>query len=182
MEKSVGVITNNDYFYQKIYLCLGESCQVYRADATGGMGAVIFDCDSMLSAAPEGCITAGRDEGCMLRTPFSDEELIAAVSETRAAPVLGIGDRCAYLRGRKIKLTELELSLLCRLMSAKGEFVSREQLLSDVWHGEAERGIVNVYIHYLREKLEADGEKIILSSRQFGYCISKRYLSEEEIC
>ena len=87
MEKSVGVITNNDYFYQKIYLCLGESRLVYRADATGGMGAVIFDCDSMLSAAPEGCITAGRDEGCMLRTPFSDEELAAIDRITKNADI-----------------------------------------------------------------------------------------------
>ena len=182
MEKSVGVVTSNDYFFQKIYLCLKDSCSVYRADTVGGVGAVIFDCDSMLSTAPEGCITAGRDEGCILQTPFSDEELIAAISETRAAPVLTLGDRCAYLRGKKIKLTELELELLGRLMEAQGEFVSREELLSDVWHGEAERGIVNVYIHYLREKLEADGEKIILSSRKLGYCITKRHLSEAEVC
>ena len=182
MENSVGVITNNDYFYQKIYLCLCDSRRVYRADVTDGVGALIFDCDSMISPPPEGCITAGRDESCMLKTPFSDAELEAAIADTKSAPVLSLGERCAYLRGRKIKLTDLELELLRRLMEARGEYVSRDQLLEDVWHGEAERGIVNVYIHYLREKLESDGEKIILSSRQYGYCISGKHLSGEEVC
>ena len=39
---------------------------------------------------------------------------------------------------------------------------------------------MNVYIHYLREKLEADGEKIILSSRSHGYKIDEKYLTEGE--
>ena len=60
-------------------------------------------------------------------------------------------------------------------MSANGEFVSREEILSQVWNGDADCGIINVYIHYLREKIE-HGEKIILSSRKQGYCIDEKYL------
>ena len=64
------------------------------------------------------------------------------------------------------------MHLLC---SADGEFVSREEILHSVWSGDADPGIINVYVHYLREKLE-DGEKIIVSSRKNGYKIDGRYL------
>ena len=36
-----------------------------------------------------------------------------------------------------------------------------------------------MYVHYLREKLER-GEKIIISSRNHGYKIDAKYLSEVE--
>ena len=54
----------------------------------------------------------------------------------------------------------------------------REEILSTVWGGEADSGVINVYIHYLREKLEVCGEKIILSSRKCGYKIDEKYLGE----
>ena len=49
------------------------------------------------------------------------------------------------------------------IIEAGGEAVSREEILERVWHGEADGGIVNVYIHYLREKLESGGERQQLS-------------------
>ena len=39
--------------------------------------------------------------------------------------------------------------------------------------------MINVYIHYLREKLELCGEKIIIASREAGYRIDKRFLGGE---
>ena len=44
-----------------------------------------------------------------------------------------------------------------------------------VWHGDADGGIVNVYIHYLREKLEDCGERVIIASRGRGYSLSEKY-------
>ena len=88
--------------------------------------------------------------------------------------------RLAYLDGKEIKLTEVEASLLGRLISASGEFVSRGELLRGVWGDSADGGVLNVYIHYLREKLEVCGEKIILSSRSAGYGIDKKYLTRGE--
>ena len=72
-------------------------------------------------------------------------------------------------------MTELEAALLALLISADGDFVSREEILKRVWQNDADPGIINVYIHYLREKIER-GEKIILSSRKRGYGIDEKYL------
>lgn len=111
--------------------------------------------------------------------PFRHEELLekvrgAAGSERRT---LSISEdrRIAVIGEKKIALTEVEGRLLYTLISA-GDFVSRQTLLKKVWTQEADGGVVNVYIHYLREKLERDGEKIILSSRKFGYKIDEKYL------
>ena len=57
-----------------------------------------------------------------------------------------------------------------------GEFVSRDELSRAVWGEGADGGILNVYIHYLREKLESKGEKVIISSRRGGYKIDGKYL------
>jgi len=57
---------------------------------------------------------------------------------------------------------------------------SREELLSRVWGNDTDPGVLNVYVHYLREKLERGGEKIILSSRKCGYRISEKYAMRGE--
>ena len=58
--------------------------------------------------------------------------------------------------------------------------LSREEILNAVWNNEADSGVINVYIHYLREKLELDGEKIILSSRKLGYAIDERFINKND--
>ena len=117
-----------------------------------------------------------REGICDLKIPFTENELKELVfGAEKEMPLLTLGDKCALLRGEAIPLTELEYSLLSVLVSAKGEFVTRERILLEVWGKEVAEGILNVYVHYLREKLERDGEKIIISSRKQGYKISERY-------
>ena len=94
--------------------------------------------------------------------------------------MLSLADRCAILYGERIKLTEVEFSLLSLLYSHGGKYVSRDEVLNKIWNGEADGGVINVYIHYLREKLEKHGEKIILSSRKNGYCIDEKFLGGEK--
>ena len=89
-------------------------------------------------------------------------------------------ERVARLDARTIKLTEVEGRLLRLLVDGGGEFVSREELAKKVWGENADGGVLNVYIHYLREKLEAGGEKIILSSRKGGYRIDERFLGGKD--
>ncbi len=131
--------------------------------------------------APNGStvLTLGQGEGD-LHIPFSEEGLFLLLSNVgkQKLPTLYLGDKCAFLRGEKIKLTELEHSLLSLLISAGGEYITRDVLLSKIWGGESDGGVLNVYIHYLREKLEGAGEKIILSSRTYGYKIDEKYLKE----
>ena len=82
--------------------------------------------------------------------------------------------RTATVSGRAVRLTDTESRLLSEIM-AHPSFVSKEHLLSHVFGDGKDIGIVNVYVHYLREKLESGGEKIIISSRKEGYKINEKY-------
>lgn len=114
-----------------------------------------------------------------LSVPFLHEALFALLkaasdtqSVTKDAP-LRLRERTAVLHEREIPLTETEHSLLKTLIEADGAFVGRDALLPCV--GSGERGL-NVFIHHLRGKLEAEGEHVLLCSRTKGYCIDRRFL------
>lgn len=79
--------------------------------------------------------------------------------------------RDALLDGRRIHFSELEYALLSLLAEADGQYVSRDEIAHRVWDGRADARLINVYIHYLREKMERKGERLILSSRGRGYCL-----------
>lgn len=123
------------------------------------------------------CFTFSRRGGCDFPLPAPLGSVRAAVLRAReAAPRLSLSDdgRTVMLGERTVRLSEGEFALLSRLFRAKGAYVGREELLSDVFGNAAEAGILNVYIHYLRKKLEAGDEKIIFSSRGDGYRLSER--------
>lgn len=175
MPSRIAVVTNNDYLWQKIRLTLAGTAECVRADASVAVSEYdlcLWDTDNVGDAA-EGAVTMGLG-AAELSLPLSFEDILLLVAGGDAAPPLTKGERCAYLRGERIALTDVEFSLFEILYSAEGEFVSREELLSRVW-GKASPGVVNVYVHYLREKLER-GEKIIVSSRKAGYKIDERFI------
>ncbi len=176
--KRVAVISKNEYLVRKIELTLlgVASVTAMKAAPREHFDLCFWDRDSM--GEPEGVenlMTMCRSGECDIKIPFEFKTLLDIFERTDAGAALVCEGRCAYLRGERIKLTELESVLLLKLISAGGEFVSRDEILRDVWNGAADAGIVNVYIHYLREKLEK-GEKIIISSRSLGYKIDRRYL------
>ena len=183
MKKHVSVVTGDVYLWRKIYLILKSEAELSRDDAAVGNMALI-DLDTAVSTdAPDGVrrVSMSRRVECDLPIPFSDAQLRSAVRErSQAIARLSLTDRTAWLDGVAIKLTEVEATLLGRLIAEGGDFVSRERLLTDVWSDGAEGSVINVYIHYLREKLERQGEKIILSSRSRGYKIDEKYLREGE--
>lgn len=114
--------------------------------------------------------------GDELPYPFTRRELEDAIRGRNEKIRLYLEDsRTARLDGRVICLTELEARLLALLISRCGEYIRKEEILSEIWGEGQSLGIVNVYIHYLREKLEV-GEKILLSSRKLGYKIDERYI------
>jgi two-component system OmpR family response regulator len=104
--------------------------------------------------------------------------MLALLTETDGGPdaSLSLSDdgRHAYIFGEKIKLTEVEYKLLEVILKADG-FVSKEQILDTVWGDGYDLGVVNVYVHYLRRKLEKGGNKVIISSRNEGYRIDEKY-------
>lgn len=132
----------------------------------------------------------GADD-CLLK-PFSFIELTArcrALLRRRqqfADPVL----RCDDLElhrvehkvtraGLTIGLTAKEFALLECLLLHRGECVSRSQLLQEVWQMREESGtnIVDVYINYLRRKVDAGGvrdvrRRLIQTVRGMGYRVS----------
>ncbi len=66
-------------------------------------------------------------------------------------------------------LTPLEERLLALLRAAEGQPVSRETLMQALWGDEGTEDKLNLYVHYLRKKLEADGVRRIFACRGRGY-------------
>jgi two-component system copper resistance phosphate regulon response regulator CusR len=135
----------------------------------------------------EGLVKA-LDEGAddYLFKPFSLLELMARVRALRrrsrdnsAAPTARANklvlhrDQCRVERdGRSIDLTPREFALLEVLMENPGRTLSRSMLTQKVWNmaAEANTNIVDVYIKYLRDKIDGEHEeKLIRTVRGMGY-------------
>jgi two-component system, OmpR family, response regulator NblR len=75
---------------------------------------------------------------------------------------------------RAIELTVKEFELLRYLMSHPETELTREQILENVWGYDflGESNVIEVYIRYLRLKLEKDGGKrIVQTVRSVGYVL-----------
>jgi two-component system OmpR family response regulator len=133
-------------------------------------------------------LTAGGDD--YVTKPFSLEELMARVRglirrssivvADRADPVLRVGDLTLdedsyeVRRGdRQIDLTATEFELLRFLMRNPRRVVSKMQILDRVWSYDfgGRSSIVEIYISYLRKKIDADEAPMIHTVRGVGYLI-----------
>jgi two-component system, OmpR family, response regulator NblR len=88
--------------------------------------------------------------------------------------ILDIGTRTAIRSGRPISLTTKEYDLLKYLMEHPREALPREKILEKVWGYDftGASNVIEVYIRYLRLKIEADGEKkLIHTVRGVGYVL-----------
>jgi two-component system response regulator MprA len=128
----------------------------------------------------------GLDSGAddYLVKPFAYQELLARVRALlrRTAPsshhvfadlTLEPSSRGAWRGSRALNLTATEFNLLEHFLRHPRQVLTREQLLDAVWDGEPESdNVVAVYIGYLRQKLEADGEpRLIHTVRGSGYAL-----------
>lgn len=128
----------------------------------------------------------GLDSGAddYLVKPFAYQELLARVRallrRTRPADRLRFGDvemepanRTAWRGERRLSLTATEFDLLEYLLRHPRQVLSREQLLAAVWGDEPDNdNVVAVYIGYLRQELENDGEPRLLHTvRGAGYAL-----------
>ena len=134
---------------------------------------------------------AGLDAGAddYLVKPFALEELLARLrallrrsvdAVTERAPVLRFADLvvdpAAYevRRGdRVIELTRTEFDLLLAFAEAPERVLTRDVLHERVWgYDMSASNTLEVYVGYLRRKLEADGEpRLIHTVRGFGYAL-----------
>lgn len=130
-------------------------------------------------------LDAGGDD--YLAKPFSMVELLARLRallrRQRAEPIeqLRVADleldlitRTARRGGVEIALTNREFALLEMLMSASPKPVSKTALIEHVWdqHFDSGTNVVNVYINYLREKIDRPGGvPLIQTVRGVGYAV-----------
>ncbi len=178
--KRVGVITDDAYLFQKINLALRGFAKCEKtsgAHEQSSFDLCLFDADTGLDT-PTGALTMSREKECDLRIPFLTSDLLS-LFEHKRAPKLDEVTKTVHIGKVSAKLTDLEFELLSLLLSER-RFFSKEEILDQVWQNNADEGIVNVYIHYLREKLEADGEKVIICARNKGYGISEKFMGRED--
>ena len=117
--------------------------------------------------------------------PFAPEELVARVKALlrrsqeeqhevlRYADVeLDTGTRIAHRGAREIELSPTEYELLLLFMKRPRQVLTREIILDRVWgmDFEGSSNVMEVYVGYLRAKLEAEGEpRLIHTVRGVGY-------------
>ena len=130
-------------------------------------------------------LSAGADDYVV--KPFSIAELAARLHamvrlhESSAQRPLLLGDlaieparRQASRAARDLELTTREFDLLLALAQRPGQVLSRAQILEQVWGytWDVDTNVVDVFIGYLRKKLEADGSSRILQTvRGIGFVL-----------
>jgi two-component system OmpR family response regulator len=121
--------------------------------------------------------------------PFSFQELAAranALLRRKADPSLSVlrvenleldpASRKVHRGRHEAKLSPKEFELLFLLMRYAGETVSRHDLLRESWglELESDSNLVDVYVNYLRKKIDLPGEeKLIHTVRGAGYRIGR---------
>jgi two-component system OmpR family response regulator len=158
---------------------------VRRLRSTGDKVPVI-----LLTAKDEvGDRVTGLDAGAddYMIKPFSIEELLARIraslrrTQETETDILEFTDlrlnrstREIYRGNRLIELTAKEFDLLEYLLAHPRQVLTRDQILERVWGYDfmGDSNIIEVYIRYLRLKLEANGEqRLIQTVRGVGYVL-----------
>ena len=117
--------------------------------------------------------------------PFAIEELLARIEVVFRKQdnlnnyiikfkdiTINKSSRVVKRNGNEINLTNKEYELLMILIDNKGKVVTREELLEKIWgYGyEPETNVIDVYIRYLRAKLNSENkEEYIQTVRSVGY-------------
>ncbi|HZW05095.1 MAG TPA: response regulator transcription factor [Anaerolineaceae bacterium] len=159
-----------------------EVCQRLRAG--GNVPVLMLTAKDTTAARVQG-LDAGADD--YMVKPFELEELSARVrallrrTQPDRAPVLTFADlsldtstRQAMRKNRVISLTAKEYDLLELFLRHPRQVLTREMIFDRVWGYDfgGESNVLDVYIRYLRQKLEAEGEpRLIHTQRGVGYVL-----------
>jgi two-component system OmpR family response regulator len=133
-------------------------------------------------------LTAGGDD--YVTKPFSLEEVVARLrslirrstltADVNESPVIVVGDleldedsHEVHRAGRLIEVTATEFELLRYLMRNPKRVLSKSQILDRVWSYDfgGRSSVVEIYISYLRKKIDADASPMIHTVRGAGYML-----------
>jgi two-component system OmpR family response regulator len=133
-------------------------------------------------------LTAGGDD--YVTKPFSVEELVARIrgivrrslmaTEVREDPEISVGDLVlneetyeVFRGATRVDLTATEFELLRYLMRNPKRVLSKSQILDRVWSYDfgGRSSIVEIYISYLRKKIDTLGPSMIHTVRGVGYVL-----------
>jgi DNA-binding response OmpR family regulator len=134
-------------------------------------------------------LNSGADD--YLVKPFAIPELLARVKALLRRTGMGgkegdllYGDisvnsklRDGFVDKNALQLTSKEYELLEYLILNQGHILTREQIFDRIWGFESETtiGIVDLYIHYLRKKLTAQGSQIVIQTiRGAGFMMKEK--------
>ncbi|TKI57768.1 response regulator transcription factor [Brevibacillus antibioticus] len=154
--------------------------------AKGIMTPVLFlTAKDSVESRVEG-LDAGADD--YLVKPFAAEELTARVrallrrqgkqnteGELAYGPLsLKINEYDGFVDDEPMKLTTKEYELLKYFLQNREQILTRQQIFDRVWgiDSEANYGVVDLYVHYLRKKL-GTYEGFIRTIRNVGYILKK---------
>ena len=121
--------------------------------------------------------------------PFSFEELDARIrvilrrNADSASSVLKVDDLELDMKGRRvsrggveISLSQKEYSILEYMMLNRDQVITRDRLIEHVWNFDysGESNVIDVYIRYLRKKIDTEGRKpLIHTVRGIGYVLKE---------
>jgi two-component system response regulator CiaR len=159
---------------------------VKKLRAKGNQTPVLFlTARDSVEARVQG-LDAGADD--YLVKPFAVEELLARTrallrrngkigmeGELVYGPIsLKPNEHDGYVENHPLKLTSKEYELLKYFLHNREQILTREQIFDRVWgiDSEANYGIVDLYVHYLRKKLADYGcDHYIRTIRNVGYIL-----------
>ncbi len=158
------------------------------------------DIDRAVLPQDDGCLTvifgyseelsdvSAANPSAVLVRPFDTDELMRVLfgeSKAQSVPAIrritaacrlttNIEKRTVSYLGATSHLTRREFALFEYLYKRKGEEISRSEIFDNVWGGGGGESVVDVYVCYLREKLEdAFGIRFIRTIRGKGYMFEK---------
>ncbi|MEB3235239.1 MAG: response regulator transcription factor [Cyanobacteriota bacterium] len=153
-----------------------------------GRTPILLDLGSDSVAGRSHCLSSGADDFWLSSLGPSDLlvrlRLHLGLQRQRPDEALQVADlvitpsRRQVRRGsRTVALTAREYQLLLYLVERAGQVLSREAILARVWSDQqgAASNVIEVYVRYLRQKLEAGGERrLIHTVRGQGYSLASK--------